>query len=77
MVITVGREQLMTWAENFISDFNVKESDGRTNIIVPCLTKVGQNCFSPDRASFDRWLESLNRNALYKSLLEAHTASKL
>ena len=44
MVITVGREQLMTWAENFISDFNVKESDGRTNIIVPCL-KVGQNCF--------------------------------
>ena len=47
------------------------------NIILPCLTKVGQNCFGHDQAAFETWLTSLNKNDLYKSLLEAHTAVKL
>ena len=67
----------MTWTENFVDDFNVKEKTGATNLLVPCLTKVGQNCFRPDSVEFNKWLESLNSNALYKSLLEAHTAMKL
>ena len=71
------RDQLMTWVEDLVRDFNKKESTGLTNIILPCLTKVGQNCFFPDKTDFDSWLSSLNKNALYKSLLEAHIAVKL
>ena len=67
----------MEWVENFVDDFNDKETVGITNIILPCLTKVGQNCFSHDQAAFETWLTSLNKNALYKSLLEAHTALHL
>ena len=48
-----------------------------TNIIEPCLTKVGQNPFTEDTDPFLAWLETLNKNALYKSLLEAHTAENL
>lgn len=77
LVIKVGREQLMTWAENFVADFNTRESSGKTDLIIPCLTKVGQNPFSSDTESFNTWLDSLNRNALYKSLLAAHTATNL
>ena len=46
-------------------------------IILPYLTKVGQNCFSHDQAAFETWLTSLNKNALYKSLLGAHTAPEI
>lgn len=67
----------MTWTENFVDDFNFKESNGQTNLIVPCLTKVGQNSFESDKKPFSDWLNSLNSNALYKSLLEAHTATKV
>ena len=77
LVIKVGREQLTSWAENFVRQFNEKETSGKTDLIIPCLTKVGQNPFSNDTAPFDTWLESLNRNALYKSLLAAHTATVL
>ena len=52
-------------------------TNGKTNLIIPCLTKVGQNCFSADMEVFTGWLDSLKTNALYQSLLEAHTALKL
>lgn len=61
----------------FVDDFNNKESKGLTNIILPCLSKVGQNCFSDNNNTFETWLGSLTKNALYKSLLDAHTAVKL
>ena len=77
LTVKITRDQLMTWVEDFVRDFNKKESTGLTNIILPCLTKVGQNCFFPDKTAFDSWLSSLNKNALYKSLLEAHIAVKL
>ena len=67
----------MTWVENFIDDFNYKEKKGLTNIIHPCQTKIGQNCFGDDKNTFDSWLNSLNKNALYKALLEAHSPVKL
>ena len=54
-----------------------QEKNGLTNIISPCLSKVGQNCFEPDNEAFIAWLDSLTTNALYKSMLEAHTATKL
>ena len=75
--VKISREQLMTWCEEFVSDFNSRERLGVTNIIVPCLSKVGQNYFSSETKSYTSWLESLNENALYKALLNAHTASKL
>ena len=62
----------MEWVENFVDEFNDKEIEGLTNIILPCLTKVGQNCFSHDKKTFEAWLNSLNKNALYKSLIEGH-----
>ena len=77
LVIKVTRELLMTWNENFVDDFNFRERSGMTNIIEPCLTKVGQNPFTEDTDPFLAWLETLNKNALYKSLLEAHTAENL
>ena len=40
-VIKIDRELLMTWTENFIDNFNFKEERGETNILIPCLTKVG------------------------------------
>ena len=73
---TVGK-RVMEWVENFVNDFNDKETVGITNIILPCLVKVGKNCFSHDHAAFETCLTSLNKNALYKSLLEAHTAVHL
>jgi len=56
---------------------NDKENVGINNIILPCLAKVGNNFFSHDQADFETWLTSLNKNALYKSLQEAHTAVHL
>ena len=67
----------MTWTDNFVDEFNFKEKNGDTDLLVPCLTKVGQNCFDPNTEEFAKWLESLNSNALYKSLLAAHTAMEL
>ena len=67
----------MTWKGKFVDDFNYKESSGITNLIIPCLSKVGQNCFVTDTERFTAWLDSLDKNALYKSLLRAHTAIKL
>ena len=67
----------MAWTENFVDDFNNKESNGITNLIIPCLTKDGQNCFSSNTESLNTLFKSLNKNALYKSLLAAHTAMNL
>ena len=67
----------MTGVEHFVDDFNDKETTGISNIILPCLSKVGQNIFVNDKKPFLAWLDSLNKNALYKSLLEAHTAVNL
>ena len=77
IVVKIDREQLMTWTEYFVNDFNHKENIGQTNIIIPCLGKVGQNIFNSDDDAFTTWLESLNKNALYKALLDAHTATVL
>ena len=77
ITVKITRENLMEWVENFVDDFNVKETMGKANIILPCLTKVGQNCFEHDQAAFETWLTSLKKNALNKSLLEEHTAVKL
>ena len=38
--VKVSRDQLMSWVENFVDDFNDKETTGVTNIILSCLTKV-------------------------------------
>ena len=75
--VKVSRDQLMSWVENFVDDSNDKETTGVTNIIFSCLTKVGQNCFVEDTKPFETWLNCLNKNALYKSLLVAHMAVKL
>jgi len=77
IVVKVTREQLMTWTETFVDTFNSKESSGATDIIIPCLTKVGQNIFNDNSEPFTKWLESLNENALYKALLNAHVAVDL
>ena len=75
LTVKINRELLMSWCEMFVEDFNIKENSA--NILLPCLTKVGQNCFDMNMSAFNSWLESLNQNALYKSLLEAHTAFNL
>ena len=67
----------MTWTEDFVNNFNIKERSGVTNIIIPCLTKVGQNIFSHDNETFSEWLDGLNENASYKALLNAYTAEDL
>ena len=48
--------EVMTWTEEFVNDFNIKEKYGVTNIIIPCLSKVGQNIFSQDNETFFKWL---------------------
>ena len=77
LVVKINRGQLITWVENFVDDFNNIELKGLTNIILPCLSKVRPNCFSDENNTFETWLGSLTKNALYKSLLDAHTAVKL
>ena len=59
--VKVSREMLMSWVENFIDDLNDKKTAGVANIIFPCLTKVGQNCFVDDTKPFETWLSSLKR----------------
>ena len=59
--VKVSRDQLMSWVENFVDDFNDKETAGVTNIIFPCLTKVGQKFFVDDTKPFETWLSSLKR----------------
>ena len=39
--------------------------------------KVGQDIFDDDLSEFEKWLDSLSIQALYKSLIEAHTAALL
>ena len=51
-----------------MDDFNAKEQAGKTNILIPCLVKVGQNAFSDETAAFDTLLASLETNALVLSL---------
>ena len=41
------------------------------------ISSVGKYCFVTDTERFTAWLDSLDKNALYKSLLRAHTAMKL
>ena len=52
LVIKITREQLMIWSEDFIEAFNYKERMGITDILLPCLSKVGQNCFDSNDESF-------------------------
>ena len=59
--VKVSREMLMSWVENFVDDFNDKKTAGVTNIIFPCLTKVGQIFFVDDTKPFETWLSSLKR----------------
>ena len=77
IVLKVSREQLMTWTEDFVNTFNYRENEGMTNILIPCLTKLGQNIYTEETKPYDEWIDSLNANALYKALLRAHTASDL
>ena len=67
----------MTWTEKFVDNFNSKEKVGLTNIIVPCLTKLGRSIYDSKTKPFDDWLESLNEHSLYKALLEAHSATDI
>ena len=38
--VKVSRDQIMSWVENFVDDFNDKEPTWVKKIIVSCLTKV-------------------------------------
>ena len=60
-----------------MKDFDGREKSGETNILVPCLTKLGQNVFTNETEPFTKWLDSLTENALYKALLNAHSAMDL
>ena len=60
-----------------MKDFDGRERSGETNILVPCLTKLGQNVFTDDTEPFTKWLDSLTENTLYKALLNAHSAMDL
>ena len=76
--VKINRELLMSWTEMFVDDFNMREKSGRPSTIINCLEKVGQNPFSKNKSeSFNEWLDSLDENALYKSLLLNHTAVDL
>ena len=77
IVIKITREMLMCWTEDFINTVNSNMEIDILSTIVPCLTKMGQNCFSPDKKPFDEWLSSLSTNSLYKSMVAAHTATVL
>ena len=77
IVIKITREMLMTWTEDFINMVNSNKETDILSTIVPCLTKIGQNVFNPDMKLFDEWLSSLSTNSLYKSMVEAHTATVL
>ena len=67
----------MTWTEDFVDNFNYREKSGMSDILIPCLSKVGQNIFSNESESFTTWLKSLTENAVYKALLNKHTADDL
>ena len=62
LVVKISRELLMNWTEEFVESFNYKRM-GISNTIVPCLSKVRQNCFDSNNESFNAWLESLKTNA--------------
>ena len=61
----------------FVEEFNDKEILGVTEVLVPCITKLGQNVFTDETEPFTKWLESLTENALYYALLNAHLAMDL
>ena len=77
LVVKVTREQLMTWAQDFVDNFIPREKSGMSDILIPCLSKVGQNIFSNESESFTTWLKSLTENAVYKALLNKHIADDL
>ena len=68
-------ELLMTYRKKNV-DSHYKENNGITNVILPCLTKVGENCFNSNTDSFTS-LDSLNKNDLYNCLLAANTDMNL
>ena len=61
--------------EAIFKKFNASQ---RANPVVKkTFTKVGQDIFNDDLTEFHKWIDSLSEKALYKSLIEAHTAAQL
>ena len=36
LVVKINRELLVSWTEDFVNDFNVKEKTGETDLLIPC-----------------------------------------
>ena len=42
----------MLWTEEFVDNFNTKQIDQHVNVLLPCLSKVGQNIYDTNEESF-------------------------
>lgn len=72
--VKVSRDQIMSWVENFVYDFNDKETTGVKKLFSDVLQKLDRIVLLNDTKPFRTWINSLNKNSLYKSLLAAHMA---
>ena len=61
--------------EEVFKKFN--KSQRTKPVVKNTFKKVGQDIFDDDLSEFEKWLHSLSIQALYKSLIEAHTAALL
>ena len=61
--------------EEVFKKFNM--SQRRDPVVKKTFKKVGQDIFDDDLSEFKKWIRSLSIQALYKSLIEAHTAALL
>ena len=72
--VKVSRDQIMSWVENFVDDFNDKETTGVKKLFSHVLQKLDRIVLLNDTKPFRTWINSLNKNYPYKSLLAAHMA---
>jgi hypothetical protein len=73
--LSMKREDIIDAMEKLIEEFNSKQNSNPT--IDKCFLEVGQDIFNDDLSLFNKRLEKLGAKALYKKLIEAHTAAQI
>ena len=62
-------DELIKAVEGVFKKFNASQRAS------PVVKQVGQDIFNDGLSEFHKWIDSLSVKALYKSLIEAHTAA--
>ena len=74
--VQTSRDHLIIWSELFMTKFNAREE--QVPMLPSAFAKTGVNVFDRNtHASLQSWLNSLEDNAIYKSMIECAGSENL